>query len=112
YESTHDAEICAYVTLLPVENYGKDAAILYKDIMSPLPAMGVDVEINSGIGPVIDNPTSSKKDIERRDTLKPDEDVPYVLDTIKLLTSEQVSVPLIGVSGARFTLASYLIEGV
>lgn len=111
FEITHDPEICAYVTRLPVENYGNDAAILYKDIMSPLPAMGVDVEIKSGIGPVIDNPISSKKDIERLDTLKPDEDVPYVLDTIKLLTSEQLSVPLIGFSGAPFTLASYMIEG-
>src|SRR5699024_11465112 len=70
-----------------------------------------DVEIKSGIGPVIDNPISSKKDIERLDTLKPDEDVPYVLDTIKLLTSEQLSVPLIGFSGAPCTLASYMIEG-
>jgi len=111
FEITHDPEICAYVTRLPVENYGNDAAILYKDIMSPLPAMGVDVEIKSGIGPVIDNPISSKKDIERLDTLQPVEDVPYVLDTIKLLTSEQLSVPLIGFSGAPFTLASYMIEG-
>src|SRR5699024_11807098 len=79
--------------------------------MSSLPAMGVDVEIKSGIGPVIDNPISSTKDIERLDTLKPDEDVPYVLATIKLLTSAQLSVPLIGFSGAPFTLASYMIEG-
>ena len=45
FEITHQPELCAYVTRLPVENYGVDAAILYKDIMTPLPAMGIDVEI-------------------------------------------------------------------
>lgn len=111
FEITHDPELCAYVTRLPVENYGNDAAILYKDIMSPLPAMGVNVEIKSGIGPVIDNPITSQKDIEALGDLHPEKDIPYVLDTIKLLTNEQLTVPLIGFSGAPFTLASYMIEG-
>src|SRR5699024_9651079 len=90
FEITHDLELCAYVTRLTIRKYGNDAAILDKDIMSPLPAMGVDVEIKSGIGPVIDNTITSKKDIERLHTLKPDEDVPYVFDTTKLLTSEHL----------------------
>ena len=111
FEITHDPELCAYVTRLPVENYGNDAAILYKDIMSPLPAMGVDVEIKAGIGPVIENPLTSLKDIENLGKLHPEEDIPYVLDTIQLLTKEQLEVPLIGFSGAPFTLASYMIEG-
>lgn len=111
FEITHNPEICAYVTRLPVENYQNDAAILYKDIMSPLPPMGVDVEIKSGVGPVIDNPIQSIKDIENLKELHPEEDIPYVLDTIKLLTTEQLTVPLIGFSGAPFTLASYMIEG-
>lgn len=111
FEITHDPELCAYVTRLPVENYGNDAAILYKDIMSPLPAMGIDVEIKSGIGPVIDNPIRTIGDINKLTTLNPVEDVPYVLDTIRLLTDEQLDVPLIGFSGAPFTLASYMIEG-
>ncbi len=59
FEITHNPELCAYVTKLPVDQYNVDAAILYKDIMSPLPAIGVDVEIKSGIGPVIDNPIRS-----------------------------------------------------
>ncbi len=111
FEITHDPEICAYVTRLPVEHYQNDAAILYKDIMSPLPPIGVDVEIKSGIGPVIDNPIRSMTDIEKLKPLNPETDVPYVLDTIKLLTEEQLTVPLIGFSGAPFTLASYMIEG-
>jgi len=111
FEITHNPEICAYVTRLPVENYNNDAAILYKDIMSPLPAMGIDVEIKSGIGPVIDNPIKSLDDIKKLNTLNPQQDIPYVLETIRLLTREQLTVPLIGFSGAPFTLASYMIEG-
>jgi uroporphyrinogen decarboxylase len=111
FEITHQPELCAYVTRLPVEQYDVDAAILYKDIMTPLPAIGVDVEIKSGIGPVISNPIQSVKDVEKLGELNPEEDIPYVLDTIKLLTTEQLTVPLIGFSGAPFTIASYMIEG-
>jgi uroporphyrinogen decarboxylase len=111
FEITHQPELCAYVTRLPVEQYDVDAAILYKDIMSPLPAIGVDVEIKTGIGPVISNPIQSLKDVENLGEIHPEDDVPYVLDTIKLLTTEQLSVPLIGFAGAPFTLASYMIEG-
>ncbi|MCA1022559.1 uroporphyrinogen decarboxylase [Halobacillus litoralis] len=111
FEITHEPELCAYVTRLPVEQYGVDAAILYKDIMSPLPAIGVDVEIKKGVGPVIHNPVRSKDDILKLGTIDPEADVPYVLDTIRLLTKEQLTVPLIGFSGAPFTLASYMIEG-
>jgi uroporphyrinogen decarboxylase len=111
FEITHQPELCAYVTKLPVDQYNVDAAILYKDIMTPLPALGVDVEIKSGIGPVIDNPIRSLADVERLGEINPEQDVPYVLDTIKLLTKEQLSVPLIGFAGAPFTLASYMIEG-
>ncbi|CAH0344409.1 uroporphyrinogen decarboxylase [Bacillus sp. CECT 9360] len=111
FEITHQPELCAYVTRLPVEQYDVDAAILYKDIMTPLPAIGVDVEIKTGIGPVIDNPIRSLSDVEKLGELSPEEDIPYVLETIKLLTTEQLSVPLIGFSGAPFTIASYMIEG-
>lgn len=111
FEITHQPELGAYVTRLPVENYGTDAAILYKDIMSPLPALGVDVEIKSGIGPVIHNPIVTFQDVESLGTINPKADVSYVLETIRLLTEEQLEVPLIGFSGAPFTLASYMIEG-
>ncbi len=111
FDITHQPEICAYVTRLPVEQYGVDAAILYKDIMSPLPSIGVDVDIKSGIGPVIANPIRSIKDVEKLGEIDPENDVPYVLETIRLLTEEQLNVPLIGFAGAPFTLASYMIEG-
>ena len=111
FEITHQPELCAYVTKLPVDQYDVDAAVLYKDIMTPLPAIGVDVEIKSGIGPVIENPIRSMEDITRLGMLHPEQDIKYVLDTIRLLTTEQLNVPLIGFSGAPFTLASYMIEG-
>lgn len=111
FEITHNPELCAYVTRLPVEQYNVDAAILYKDIMTPLPALGVDVEIRAGIGPVIGNPIQTIDDVKRLKEIDPKEDIPHVLETIKLLVEKQLSVPLIGFSGAPFTLASYMIEG-
>lgn len=111
FEITHQPELCAYVTKLPVDNYNVDAAILYKDIMTPLPAIGVDVDIKSGIGPVITNPITSLADVEKLGEIDPEGDLPYVFETIRILTQEQLSVPLIGFAGAPFTLASYMIEG-
>lgn len=111
FEITHQPELCAYVTRLPVEQYNVDAAILYKDIMSPIPALGVDVDIKAGIGPVIANPIRSLADVEKLGEIHPEEDLPYVFETIRMLTQEQLNVPLIGFAGAPFTLASYMIEG-
>ncbi|GEL08859.1 uroporphyrinogen decarboxylase [Salisediminibacterium halotolerans] len=109
-EITQMPETCAWVTKLPVDQYNNDAAILYKDIMTPLPAMGVDVTIQKGIGPVIPDPITSLDDVMKLTELQPEKDVDYVLETIKILRT-QLSVPLISFSGAPFTLASYMIEG-
>ncbi|RSL29509.1 uroporphyrinogen decarboxylase [Salibacterium salarium] len=110
FEITRQPELCAYVTKLPVDQYNTDAAILYKDIMTPLPSMGVEVDIKPGVGPVINNPITHINDVEKLGMIEPEEEVPYVLDTISLLR-EQLHVPLISFSGAPFTLASYMIEG-
>lgn len=103
-------DVCAQVTLLPIEQFDVDAAILFSDIMIPVKPMGVDVEIKGGIGPVISNPIREMADIERLRPLQPEEDLPATLETIRILRNE-LSVPLIGFSGAPFTLASYMIEG-
>src|SRR5690625_1466693 len=92
FEITHNPEICAYVTRLPVENYQNDAAILYKDIMSPLPAMGIDGESKSGIGPVIRNPIERTEDIDALEQWHPEEHIPHGLDTVNLLTTAQLTV--------------------
>lgn len=110
HEMNLNPEVAAEVTRFAVEQLGVDSAILFADIMTPLPSIGVDVEIKSGIGPVIDNPIQSRSDVDRLGELDPLKDIPYVMETIKMLR-EQLSVPLIGFSGAPFTVASYMIEG-
>lgn len=109
-EICHTPELAAEVTLQPVRRLGVDAAILFSDIVVPVEAMGVALEIAPGVGPVIEEPFRSRGDIERLRPLEPERDVPYVLDAIKILVA-QLDVPLIGFGGAPFTLASYLIEG-
>lgn len=110
FEMNYIPEVCAEVTRLPVEQLGVDAAILFADIMTPLKPMGVDVNIESGIGPVIANPIQSLADVQRLHDLDPETHVPYILESVKILR-QQLSVPLIGFAGAPFTLASYMIEG-
>lgn len=103
-------EICVEVTRLPVEQLGVDAAILFADIVTPLQHIGVQVDIKPDIGPIIENPIRSEKDVECLTKLEPETHVATTLEAISIL-NQQLSVPLIGFSGAPFTLASYMIEG-
>ena len=105
-----DAELAAEATLQPVRRLGVDAAILFSDIVVPLQGMGVQLDIVPGTGPVIEKPIRELQDVERLRDLEPEDDVPYVLDAIRILRDE-LEVPLIGFGGAPFTLASYLVEG-
>lgn len=102
--------LAAEVTLQPVRRHGVDAAILFSDIVLPLHAIGIGVEIVPGVGPVIDEPIRSATDVERIRSFEPEADAPYLTETVRLLVSE-LDVPLIGFTGAPFTLASYLVEG-
>lgn len=105
----HIPELACEVTLQPLDRLNVDAAILFSDIMIPLEGMGCKVEFNPG--PVMD-PIRSKADVERLRVCRPEEDVPYVLDAVKLIRKElDGKVPLIGFSGAPFTLAAYMVEG-
>ncbi|MGH2808864.1 MAG: uroporphyrinogen decarboxylase [Actinomycetota bacterium] len=103
-------DLAAEVTLQPVRRLGVDAAILFSDIMVPVEAMGVEVRFEDGVGPVLANPIRTTADIAKVHRLDPATDVPFVLETIRILAAE-LEVPLIGFGGAPFTLASYLIEG-
>ena len=109
-ELCRDPQLAAEVTMQPVRRLGVDAAILFSDIVVPLQGMGVALDIEPGIGPVIEKPVRSRPDVDRIRPLDPEADTPSVLETIGLLRSE-LDVPLIGFAGAPFTLASYLIEG-
>lgn len=113
FDITHQPELCAEVTLQPVKRLGVDAAILYADIMSPLVAIGVELELVEGVGPVVAQPIRSAADLAALRPLDPQADMPYVLETVRLLRAELAAsgTPLIGFAGAPFTLAGYLIEG-
>ena len=96
------------ITLQPVRRLGVDAAIFFSDIVVPLKAVGVDLDIVPGVGPVVASPVRSDADLPRE--LTPD-DVPYIDAAVRQLVAELGATPLIGFAGAPFTLASYLVEG-
>ena len=104
--------VCKEVTVMPVEELGVDAAVMFADIMLPLEGIGVKFEIEENLGPVIKNPISSFGDAERLLQFDAKKDVPYVIEVIhELKKSLNSKTALIGFSGAPFTIASYLIEG-
>ena len=103
-------DLATEVTLQPVRRLGVDAAILFSDIVVPLMGLGIEVDIVPGVGPVFADPLREKGDVDRVRQLDAAADVPFVLETIRQLVTE-LEVPLIGFSGAPFTLACYLIEG-
>jgi uroporphyrinogen decarboxylase len=105
-------ELCAQVTLMPVEAFGVDAAVMFADIMLPLEPMGVDLEIQPDVGPIIHNPIRTAADVDRLRLFEPAEGVGFVFDAIRLVRAELSGTRgVIGFSGAPFTLACYLIEG-
>jgi len=111
-EMAKTPDLCAQVTLMPVNKLGVDAAVLYADIMLPLEGMGVSLEIQPEIGPIIHNPIRSLKDVEALRLIDADEDTPYVMDAIRLVRRElEGKQAVIGFSGSPFTLACYMIEG-
>ncbi|MFF8957484.1 uroporphyrinogen decarboxylase [Streptomyces sp. NPDC014894] len=109
-ESCMRPELVKEITLQPVRRHKVDAAIYFSDIVVPLKAIGVDLDIKPGVGPVVAEPIRTRADLARLRDLTP-EDVWYVTEAIGLLTDELGATPLIGFAGAPFTLASYLVEG-
>jgi len=103
-------DLVAEITLQPVRRHGTDAAILFSDIVVPLKAVGVDLDIVPGVGPVVARPIRSRADLDQLRDLEPG-DVQFVAEAVRLLVAELGPTPLIGFAGAPFTLASYLVEG-
>src|SRR5215210_7140846 len=103
FEIFRNPELAAEVTAQPVRRLGVDAAILFSDIVVPVAALGVGLELRAGVGPVIDEPFRCADDLKRLRPLEPEADVPYVLDTVRLAVKE-LDVPLIGFAGAPFTV--------
>lgn len=105
-------ELAAEVTLQPVNRLGVDAAILFADILLPLEGMGIDLAFAKNEGPLISNPVRNGEDVNNIRILEAEEATPYVMEAIRIIRKElDGRVPLIGFSGAPFTIASYIIEG-
>lgn len=109
-DACFNPELVCEITLQPVRRHGVDGAILFSDIVVPLFAAGVDLEIVAGTGPVVAHPIRTMADVDALPNLEPDAVRP-VAEAIGLLLRELGGTPLIGFAGAPFTLASYLIEG-
>ena len=103
-------DVITEATLQPVRRYNVDAAILFSDIVVPLRAVGIGVDIKPGVGPIVDHPIRSAADVARIRPLSPD-DVSYVTKAVANLVTELKDKPLIGFAGGPFTLASYLVDG-
>jgi uroporphyrinogen decarboxylase len=109
-ESCTRPELVTEITLQPVRRHGVDAAIFFSDIVVPLKAIGVDLDIVAGVGPVVARPIRHRRDLDQLVELTPDH-VPYITAAVRQLVAELGPTPLIGFAGAPFTLASYLVEG-
>jgi uroporphyrinogen decarboxylase len=109
-ESCMNPDLVTEITLQPVRRYGVDAAVFYSDIVLPLKAVGVDLDIKPGVGPVVANPVRTLEDVAAIPDLTP-EHVPFTTAAVRSLVGELGGTPLIGFAGAPFTVASYLVEG-
>jgi uroporphyrinogen decarboxylase len=109
---TRTPELCAKVTLMPVEEFGVDAAVLYADIMLPLFGMGVPFSIDPGLGPVIHAPVRDAAAVRALRIVDAEEATPELFEAIRLIRAElEGRTAVLGFAGAPFTVASYLIEG-
>jgi uroporphyrinogen decarboxylase len=109
-ELCHTPQLCAEVTLQPIDRFGLDAAILFSDILVVFEAMGVDVEFNPG--PQVANPVRNAADVARLRWGDPAQEISFVMDAVRACKSALADrIPLIGFCGAPFTTLSYLIEG-
>jgi uroporphyrinogen decarboxylase len=105
-------DLATQVTLMPIERLGIDAAIIFADILLPLEPMGIDLEFSKAEGPVIHNPPHTRPEVEQLRRIEAEEDLSFVMEAITTVCRElKGRIPLIGFSGAPFTLASYLLEG-
>jgi uroporphyrinogen decarboxylase len=105
-------ELSSKVVLMPVEQFGVDAVVLYADIMLPVEEMGIELHLEPNLGPIIHNPIRSMQDIEALRLPSGAEVTPFVMDSIRLIKHEvEGKQAVIGLAGAPFTLACYMIEG-
>jgi uroporphyrinogen decarboxylase len=105
-------DLATQVTLQPIRAFNLDAAIIFADILPLLESMGLQLEFSKGDGPVIHNPLRTAAEVQALTTLPAEEALNFTLQAIRQVKTELAGkLPLIGFSGAPFTLASYAIEG-
>ena len=112
FDIVRQPELCAEVTLQPVEAHGVDAAVMFTDIMFPVLGMGVDVELVENVGSVIAKPVATREDVEGLRVTEPEESSPFILEAVRLVREQLApSCAVIGFCGGPFTVAGYLVEG-
>jgi uroporphyrinogen decarboxylase len=112
FDICRNPELCAEVTLEPVERHDVDAAVMFADIMLPVLGMGVDVDLVENVGPVVERPIDSLEAVRALRVPEPEDSVPFILEAVRLVRAalpEQKA--LIGFCGGPFTVAGYLVEG-
>jgi len=109
-EACRRPDMITEITLQPVRRLGVDAAVLFSDIVVPLAAAGVGLDIVPGVGPVIDQPFRQERDLDRLH-LPGQDDLDFLTTAVRQTVAELDGTPLVGFAGAPFTLASYLVEG-
>jgi uroporphyrinogen decarboxylase len=112
FDVAHTPELCAEVTLQPVLRHDVDAAVLFADIMTPVLAMGLDVRLVEGVGPVLDSPVRSAADVARLRVPEPEDAFAPLLEAVRIVRAElPPEKALVGFCGGPFTVAGYLVEG-
>jgi uroporphyrinogen decarboxylase len=112
FDVVRDPELCAEATLQPVRRHDVDAAVMFADIMLPVLAMGIDVELVENVGPVIAEPIATRADVERLRVPDPEESVPSILEAVRIVRRElRDDQAVVGFCGGPFTVAGYLVEG-
>jgi uroporphyrinogen decarboxylase len=112
FEIVAQPELCAEVTLQPARRHGVDAAVMFSDIMFPLLAMGVDVELVEGVGPVVREPVRTATDVEKLRVTEPEETAATMLEAVSIVRRELgAGQAVVGFCGGPFTVAGYLVEG-
>ncbi|MGH7443808.1 MAG: uroporphyrinogen decarboxylase [Longimicrobiales bacterium] len=110
FEILRDPQRAAEITMMPLDYFPVDAAVLYNDLSTPYFGAGFDVEMKPGIGPVVHNPIVDGRDVARMTPFDPRTTLDFNLEQIRILV-ERIDVPVLGFVGAPFTLSSYLIKG-
>src|SRR5690242_5886662 len=112
FEVAHTPELCAEVTLQPVRRHDVDAAVLFADIMTPVLGMGLEVALVEGVGPVVEHPIKTRRDVDRLRVPDPQDAFGPVLEAVRLVRTElPPEKAVIGFCGGPFTVAGYLVEG-